>query len=123
MFVFTDHGFQKMSAGWIHSMVAPGFINREHWRLAIIVAESLQVPMSDIIGFRDTDEKILCCHLELVTGEHAHPKMVARKYNINMHYMLKRIKEMEDRAVIDKKLQEKFRVLRGSFMMVDEPVV
>ncbi len=77
------------------------------YTMAKKISDTLNVPFNSLCGVYDTEEKMITIMVEIMRDESVKPKDLAKKYNINKNYMLKRLRELDDRLPGDPLLKMK----------------
>lgn len=85
------------------------------FKYALKVREVLECDLFDVIGLKDTDEKILAIWLEIMHNSMAIFHELAKKYQINEKYMRHRLLELENKLLTDAVLRDKITRLEAAF--------
>ncbi|QLE02905.1 hypothetical protein HX109_15500 [Galbibacter sp. BG1] len=101
MYFTNGYTTTQIKSDYLKAVVSPTPLDTNYWWLALEVCRVFNCETIVLIGFRDTTEKIVACYLEQKLDSSVNPRFVAKKYNINPNYMLKRIGELQTEMASD----------------------
>ncbi|MDH7444656.1 hypothetical protein [Aquimarina sp. 2201CG14-23] len=91
------------------------FLDPNYTKVTSMVAKTLDTSIAFLLGFTDSDEKILTCYFEMIFTKTSSTTLLAKKYNLDPNYMMNRINQLGSRIRIEPELKEKYKKLLRAF--------
>lgn len=105
MHITTTH----INPNYLKAIISHNEVEMEYWDIAILVARSYSLPISEMIGFRDCEAKIVACYLELKVSPCVHLRTISKKYNIYPGYLKNRIIALKKSFRNDEELRSRVK--------------
>ena len=89
--------------------------DKDRFAIARRVSEIFGVRVSDVIGFKDTEYKVLAVYVEITLAPRTSLHVLADRYTIYAPYLLKRLQELNEAMLTDIRVQAQVLLLNKEF--------